>query len=38
MKRLTVVADLVVSMTQTSFIPRRNILEGWLFCMKLCMS
>jgi hypothetical protein len=28
MKRLTAVADSVVSMTQTAFIPGRNILEG----------
>jgi hypothetical protein len=28
MKRLTAVADSVVSMTQIAFIPGRNILEG----------
>jgi hypothetical protein len=37
-KRLIAVADSVVNMTQTTFIPGMNILEGWLFCMKLCMS
>jgi hypothetical protein len=28
MKRLTTIAHSVVSMTQTTFIPGRNILEG----------